>query len=620
MNRTSRAPTEAVVEGHDPVTREAFGGHPRALVEEALERLLASAVFRRSERHRRLMRHIVGAALDGRGDRLKEVVLGLELFGRSLDRYDTRSDPIVRVEVGRIRDKLARYYDGDGVNDAFAFAIPIGSYVPSFQRRARSATAARRVESFAVMPFTAGTREDEVNLSIGLTDELIHLLGRLRDVKVVARVSAFKARERDLDAKATGRLLGVTRLIDGSVQRHGERTRCVVHIVRTRDGTTLWSQSFDTDLHGRDSGGAVDLFAFQDHITKTVLAAIAPANDAAAPAGPGAAPLASDAPVRSRRTARDLLDHAAYLSRLYATDQTGKVLALLEDAVALDPGSARAQVALATTYLHQATQSLAPTATVLPKVRFALDRAVVLDPDDAEALALRAQIAFRFDFDWARAERLFIDALRVAPHASGVHYRYAFGLIFNGRFAEGMRHARAAVDLDPLNLGMRAMAAQLLGYARRHDEAIAEAHAVLHLEPAHVYMNFVLGQIHLHLGDPEAALARFDTSIASHPDHPSAPIGRICAFGLAGQIERGRQALHEYRIRHDERYSPSYGLAMAHVCLGDRPATYAALERAAREGDTSFCTLPVDPLFVPLHDDPTFTDLLARYGLRPALR
>jgi len=592
--------------------QDTLGAYPRALVESTLEQVLGSPVFRRSDRHRRLLRYCVQSALDGHPDRLKEVLIGLELFDRTIERYDTRSDPIVRVEVGRLRDKMARYYAAEGANDPFVFAIPVGSYVPLFMRKARSAASARRVETFAVMPFTTGQREDEVSFSVGLADQLIHLLGRRDDVKVVARVSAFKARERDLDAKALGKLLGVSRVIDGSIQRQGGRIRCIAHLYRTRDGTALWSQSFDTHLRAREASGDVDLFAFQDHISQVVLAAVAPAGDAI--------PLerlpSRGVAANHHRRARDLLEHATYLSRLYAADNTGKVVALLEEAVALDADDAQAQVALATAYLHQATLLRVPADHVLPRMRAALDRAVVLDPDDGEALALRAMIAFRFDFDWARSERLFVEALRVSPYASGVNYRYAFGLIFNGRFDEGLRHARLAVDLDPLNLGMRAMAAQLLGYARHYAQAKAQAHAVLELEPDHLYTNYVLGQIHLHVGEAALALARFDHTIARHPAHPSAHLGRASALGLLGMHGESRRVLEDLLSGPDARFVPPYGLAMAMLCLGDRPATFAALERAAREGDTSFCSLPVDPLFAALHEDVDFNALLVRHRLR----
>ena len=596
-------------------SNDALNAYPRALVESSLEKVLGSGVFRRSERHRRLMRYLVRSALDGQQDRLKEVVLAIELFDRRLDRYDPRSDPIVRVEMGRIREKLARYYDGDGRDDLFVFAIPIGSYVPRFERKLPPTTPARTVESYAVMPFSTAADDEAAAFAIGLADQLIGLMGRLRDVKVVARISAFKARERDLEVKDLGKLLQVTRVVTGSVQRQGQRYRCIAHVFDARDGSCLWSQTFDSATSGRDARGAFDLFAFQDQVADDVLGAVSDAATAVAPVSDRAA-----VSLARRREARDLYERASYLSRLYVAGNTDKVTDLLERAVALDAANAQAHVALATAWLHRATLLSASIEPLLPRIGHALDRAVALDPNDADAISLRAHIAFRFEFDWPRAERLFHDALRLSPHVSAVNYRFAFALILNGRFEEGLRHARVALDVDPLNLGLRAMAAQLRAFSRDYGRALEEARGVLEIDPGHMYTNLVLGMVHLYRGEFDDAVARFDFLIERHPDNPGAPLARISALGMRGDVEQGRREFDRFLVDWRDRYYPTYGAAMSCACLGDREATFAMLERAAREHDTSFCSLPIDPLFARFHDDPEFLALLARHGLRPPVR
>lgn len=90
----------------------ALSDYPSALIEVTLERVIASSTFRRSQRQRDFLVHVVRVGLAGRHDQLKEVIIGLAVFGRLLRAYDPRRDPIVRVEAGRIRDKLARFYDG----------------------------------------------------------------------------------------------------------------------------------------------------------------------------------------------------------------------------------------------------------------------------------------------------------------------------------------------------------------------------------------------------------------------------------------------------------------------------------------------------------------------------
>ncbi len=594
-----------------------FAGHPRALVESSLERVLASDVFRRSERHRRFVRHVVHAVLDDRRELLKEVLLGIALFDRALPAYDPRQDPIVRVEAGRVREKLARYYQGEGAADAFAFVIPVGSYVPRFERK--PAAPSRPVESFAILPFaTSSARTEDVAFATALADQLIDALGRVRDLKVVARVSAFKARERDLAVPDIGRLLQVTRLVDGSLQRQGDRLRCIAHIYRAKDGVVLWSKVFDSRAMPVNEDGAFDPFAFQDHVADSVFAAASEGVvEGTKPLGVQQRPhAAANAPTSDERRARDLLDRARYLTNRYDARNAGREIELLEEAIGLDDQNPEAHLALAAACISQIALLNAPASTLLPRVRAAAARVALLDPANPEVLGLQASIAARFDFDWPRASRLFHRALRLAPHASAINFRFATGLLFEGEFDEALRHMRLAIELDPLNLALRASLVQMLAYAGHGIEAEAEAAAILQLEPGQLYVYVVRGFNHLYRRDPAAALRCFDVAIAALPDHPAPHFNRICALGLQGDVARGRDELDRLLTRLSGRHCPSYSLATAYVGLGDGAAACAALGRAIDERDPLAWSLPVDPLFVPLHDDAGFLDLLRRHGIR----
>ncbi len=482
---------------------------PRALVESSLERVLGSAVFRRSDRHRRFLRHVVQAALDGREDTIKEVLIGVELFDRRLDRYDPRSDPIVRVEAGRIRAKLARYYLSEGAGDAFGFDIPTGAYVPVFAPR-RAAKAGAAVDTYAVLRFTVQD-DGDLGFSTGLADQLINLLGRVGDLRVVARSSSLAARDRPVAPQEAARLLKATRIVDGSIQRQGERLRCFARIEAVADGTLVWSQSFDSLLLSND-GRPMDPFSFQDAIAESIVSAAVPQLGRSVARARAVEPHRSEPVSMSREhAARRLLDQATYLSRRLDAANCGKIVELADEARELDPDSAAAHVLLAIAYFQQTILNVVPTSAVRPRIAFALERALVLDPADSEALALNAMIAFRFSYDWKRSEQLFREAFRVSPHASTINYRYAFCLILNRRFEQGLQHLGVAVDLDPLNLGLRASAALLLALTGDFTRAEQDARSVLNLEPHHPFMNIGLGLIHLYQAAVRRGAARAST-------------------------------------------------------------------------------------------------------------
>src|SRR5690242_8965524 len=109
-------------------TRRAFSDES---IRAHLEDVLASEIFRSADRLKRFLRHIVEQTLQGRSENLKEYTLGTEVFDRKAS-FDSRIDPIVRVEAGRLRTRLKQYYEGPGVNDSLRIELPKGSYLPLF--------------------------------------------------------------------------------------------------------------------------------------------------------------------------------------------------------------------------------------------------------------------------------------------------------------------------------------------------------------------------------------------------------------------------------------------------------------------------------------------------------
>lgn len=594
-----------------PSARRPAAAYPRALVEAALERVVTSHTFRRSQPHRHFVEHVVRAALAGEHERLKEVIIGLEVFGRRLPLYDPRRDPIVRVEAGRVREKLARYYAAEGAGDAFEIVIPAGAYLPHLLRRKTSIRAPRKLGSLAVLPFTnLSGHADDASFSSGLADQLIDTLGRVPGLRVVARVSAFKARANGTNLKSIGKLLGVDNIVEGSIQRSGSRVRCIAQLTRARDGSHIWSQRFEHNSASDD-----DFFAFQDRIADAVLAAAAP-SAAWHDDGSALSPALSLRPVGTdNRQARDLFERGRYMAQLRTIEGYPKAIELLERAVALDPDFAQAYTLLGAARANFAAFVSEPTIPAFAQVELAARRVLELDPLDGDARALLGMVAYRIEFNWKKAEPLFRDALRLAPNSTVAHGSYAWGLVFNGRFDEAIAHARIARELDPLNIGLRANNALIHAYARDFDTAIAEAHAVLDLDAHHLFSHMLLGLTHLWLREPASALPYFERIATAAPEHPSAHFCMISVLGMRGEIERGTRELAALILRLGTSHYSQVNRATAEISLGDRRSAYESLERAAQARDVLFASIPADPLFGPCRDDPAFVALLQRHGL-----
>ena len=219
-------------------------GAPSAeTVREQLEHILASSRFRASESLRRLLRYTVEAALAGSGDSLKEYTLGVGALGRP-ESFDPRQDTIVRVQVRKLRERLAAYYAAEGSSESYRIVYRPGSYLPAFTA-AREAIA-KSQRTVAVLPLMNLTADNAAGYFCdGLAEELIDLLARTEGLRVVARTSSFRFKAVQADVREIGQQLGADLLIEGAVRNVGDRYRITIRLLSTADGCEIWASRHD---------------------------------------------------------------------------------------------------------------------------------------------------------------------------------------------------------------------------------------------------------------------------------------------------------------------------------------------------------------------------------------
>jgi TolB-like protein len=584
---------------------------PDALLAVELERLAASDAFRRASRQVRLLRYLVAEARAGRGQRLKESVVAVEALGLSASRFDSRTDTTVRVMIGRLRQRLARYYAGDGAWAAVEIAIPVGSYAPRLARRAQHGGA--KLPSVAVLPLLNLTGEPGSDLVCdALAEEIIDVLARLPGVKVVARTSSFRFKGALADARTIGHALSVASLVEGSVQLGtGGRLKVVAQWIRTDDGFHAWSNSFEAGIGEKPA-------AFQARVAQEIVAGL---QRRLRDHGPLRRSPAQGPHRRANGAALEFYNDGRYLLRLDTLDGYRRAIDALRQATVADPEFALAHCALGRALVGMIAMTLVPADGMLTGARRAIARALALDPELGEAHALAGFIACAFDRRWADAEPSFLRGLRGAPSLPYAHSAYAWGLMINGRFADADAQYAYARELDPLELRVRAHQALVALYAGDYDRAAAGLAAVLALDPRHVVAQVLLATTALWRGDLPAADAGFRELLAAHPTLTIGAIGLAQVEAAAGRGRAARARLA--RLQSSEgsaRHLPSYQVAMVHARLGDADAALAWLERAAQEYDMNFVCAPLDRAFAALRPDPRFGALLGQHGLQPLWR
>ncbi len=230
---------------------------PECILAEA-DKIAASNTFHRCARLRSFLKYIVGEVLRDCELILKEYHLGTGIFGKPAT-FDPRSDPIVRVEVRRLRQKLRLYYDTEGAADAIEIAVPVGTYAPVFRRRARPELVARTAAhpalppSVAVLPFKAMTKSrGDAALASALAQQIAHAVRGARNVRVMAWHSGFPFPNRRRQLVIAAERSNVTAILEGSVWPRKTALKLSVELVRVPDGRLLWSQIYER-------GGCADL-------------------------------------------------------------------------------------------------------------------------------------------------------------------------------------------------------------------------------------------------------------------------------------------------------------------------------------------------------------------------
>jgi adenylate cyclase len=245
-------------------------------IREQLDRILHSVPFQHSPRRQRFLEFIVNETLAGRS--LKGYDVALEVFDRP-ETFDPAVDPVVRVEAGRLREKLREYYGADGQSDPIRIDLPKGTYTPHIEFRHEDAPRIARqkvpptqavsstVPSVAVLPFDDLSAKQNLGyLGDGVAEDIITALSRFPDSAVVARTSSFTYKGKAVDIRQVGKELGVGYVVEGSVRKDGDRLRIVSQLIDTKNGEHVWAERFDR--------AGTDPWALQDEVTGMIVSAM----------------------------------------------------------------------------------------------------------------------------------------------------------------------------------------------------------------------------------------------------------------------------------------------------------------------------------------------------------
>jgi serine/threonine protein kinase/TolB-like protein/Tfp pilus assembly protein PilF len=459
----------------------------------------------------------------------------------------------------------------------------------------------QQIRSLAVLPLENLSRDPEQEyFADGMTDQLITDLAAIRALKVISRTSVIQYKGARKPLPQIARELGVDAIVEGSVQRAGNRVRITAQLIDARADQHLWARSYERDLR--------DVLALQDEVAQAI------ANELQIE-------LASNGPMRHGNSRPvDPEAYEAYLKGSFyfnkrTENEVKKSIEYFQQAVNKDPNYAPAYSGMADAYTLLGFRGNLPSTEALSKGKAAALRAVALDDSLAEAHASLAFIAETHEWDWPTAEREYKRALELNPGYAAGHNWYAGYLIYFGRFEEGIAEAKRARELDPLSLVINNALGGRLLIAGRVNEAIEQIQKTLEMDPNFAPAHNRLGWAYLEKGMKDEAIAEFQKEIALSGSDPDESVDLGYAYAVMGKREQAERILAKLKKKRERSFVSPVTLGIVSGALGDKDEAFAWLEKAYELRDPQLTYLKVGPRFTPLRSDPRFQDLLRRMGL-----
>ena len=447
--------------------------------------------------------------------------------------------------------------------------------------------------SIAVLPFVdLSATHDQEYLCDGIAEEVMDALAKAGGIKVASRGSSFVYRGRHMDPRQVGKELKVGAVLEGSLQRSGDRLRVTARLSSTDDGFQLWTERFSREM--------TDVFALQDEIASAIVGALKLTLSSA------------ERVVRKRHTG-NLDAYQLYLKGRYHWNrrfQGGlqKAMECFRGAIELDPLYPQPYVGLADAFNSLASYDYMPPKDAYPRAFDGARRALALDPNLAEAHTSLAWATAQCNRDWDGALEEFRISERLNPEYGVTQAWHSLVLAQLGRLDEAASRMKRGIELEPLDMPIVAGLGWVYCYQRKFDESVAQLQTAMTIDADYQAARAFLGMTLLCMGKNQEAIDHLN--LARGIPAAAGLIG--LAYARLGQPDQAREILVE--MERGAVVNP-HSMAIVHMGLGDTDQAFEWLERGVGEFTMMLNFAAVNPVLDPLRSDPRFPALLRKLRL-----
>ena len=465
----------------------------------------------------------------------------------------------------------------------------------AFQKPTKEITSSKTQEkidrSIAVLSFVdMSAGKDQEYFSDGLSEELLNLLAKIPELKVIGRTSSFSFKGKNEDLRTIAEKLGVAHLLEGSVRKDGNKIRVTAQLIKATDGTHLWSETYDRDFKS--------VFKLQDDIAQAVVQELKLKllN-------------ISSAPVNIE--VYNLILQGNYFYDKLDKDNVAKAADFYKQALAIDSTNAMAWGKLANTISRQAWQNYIERNPGRAKAKQAAMKAVSLNKNLAIGYLELGDLKLYQDFDWKGAEEIYLKALSLEPANSEILYGLGGVYFATGRWEESILYMKKCIELDPLKPLYHLNLGNILTHAGRPDDAIAYLKKTLEINSQFQRAHLYLGRNYLLSGKTEMAL--------NEMEQENMEVFRVFGVALAyhalGRKKEADEALKNFTDKFKNEWN--YLLAELYAYRGEKDNAFMWLENAYNKKDGWLVFLKGDPLLKNLKSDSRYNAFMKKMNLPP---
>ena len=484
-----------------------------------------------------------------------------------------------------------------GIGVVALLAALVAGNLGGIRKRIFGGAAPGRIHSLAVLPLENFSHDPEQNyFADAMTEQLITDLAQIRSLRVISRTSVMGYRATKKPLPQIARELNVDAVLEGSVQRSGDRVRITAQLIEAPTDRHLWAKSYERDLR--------DVLSLQSEVARAVAdeirTAVTPAEQTR---------LAKARPVDPEVHELDMRGRYQ-LNNATSEQDIRKAIGLFQQALAKDPGDAPAYVGLADGY-SSLTEFYLPPQETMPRAKAAAIRALELDDTLADAHTMLGWLHTAYDWEWSSAETEFRRALELKPNSADAHGGYGNYLTVVGRQEEAVAEIRRASELDPLSIGIHNNALVDLFMLKRYLEALERGRMVFELDPNNAFAHAQLALVHIQMGHRSEAISEAEKGI----QNSDSPLNRAMAgtvLAAAGESARASRILDELMEVSRKRYVCPFEVGVIHLGLGDKDEAFRWLEKGYQDRSLCMQYTKQDPRLTPLHGDSRYEDLLRR--------